>query len=78
MDRGSRAPSRVARALGCQDNLDLNTHKVLAPQNPFAGSEWSSLGIEGGPWAWPRTPGRHCYACPACTRVMAARGLKAG
>jgi acyl-CoA reductase-like NAD-dependent aldehyde dehydrogenase len=23
---------------------------VLAPQNPFAGSKWSGLGIEGGPW----------------------------
>jgi acyl-CoA reductase-like NAD-dependent aldehyde dehydrogenase len=39
----------VARALEAGTTW-INTHKVLAPQNPFAGSKWSGLGIEGGPW----------------------------
>jgi hypothetical protein len=28
----------------------VTVRQVLAPQNQFAGSKWSGLGIEGGPW----------------------------
>jgi acyl-CoA reductase-like NAD-dependent aldehyde dehydrogenase len=53
---GSVWSSDPERALPIAKRLEagttwVNTHKVLAPQNPFAGSKWSGVGIEGGPWA---------------------------
>jgi acyl-CoA reductase-like NAD-dependent aldehyde dehydrogenase len=53
---GSVWSSDPERALPIAKRLEagtvwVNTHKVLAPQNPFAGSKWSGVGIEGGAWA---------------------------
>jgi acyl-CoA reductase-like NAD-dependent aldehyde dehydrogenase len=53
---GSVWSSDPERALPIAKRLEagtvwVNTHKVLAPQNPFAGSKWSGFGIEGRTWA---------------------------
>jgi acyl-CoA reductase-like NAD-dependent aldehyde dehydrogenase len=52
---GSVWSSDPERALPIAKRLEagtiwVNTHKVLAPQNPFAGSKWSGVGSEGGTW----------------------------
>ncbi len=30
----------------------VNTHLVLSPSQPFAGTKWSGIGVENGPWGY--------------------------
>jgi acyl-CoA reductase-like NAD-dependent aldehyde dehydrogenase len=43
------------RAAGVAERLEsgmswINTHTALAPDQPFAGTKWSGIGVEGGTW----------------------------
>ncbi|GAA1720983.1 aldehyde dehydrogenase family protein [Fodinicola feengrottensis] len=41
----------VAAELEC-GTAWVNTHLVLSPSQPFAGTKWSGIGVENGPWGY--------------------------